>query len=167
MLFTKGNDVKKLITVAAVAALAMGSSPAFAADATYTLTATVSSSCSVSAGTTLAFGNLESTPGTFSPATATPSRTDSAAYCNQAGTTVDIAATPLATTNAAGTGFTNTLVVTPTITTPQGVTLNAGTAQAIGSFTGMTIAATLTSPTSKLVSGTYAGSITITLHPAA
>jgi len=159
--------MKKLL-MAAVAVSALATTPAMAATtANYDVTGTVAAACSITGSGTLAFGALAT--GATNAAASTQTSTDSAAYCNQAATTVTVTKSDLTTSPGAAvpTGFTNTVVFTPKIET-QDKTLNdvqsAGTL--IGAFNLFKVSATTTAPTANLVAGDYTGSITITLSSA-
>lgn len=161
--------MKKLL-MAAAAASALAAAPALAATtADYAVTGSVAAVCSVTATGTVAFGALTSGTGAYTNSGTSTEATDSSAYCNQAATTVEITHTNLSTTTT-GTipsTFTNTVVITPVVTT-DGPTLTgdkaAGTA--IGAFSLLKVKATAATPSLKLIAGAYTGSITITLSPA-
>ena len=158
----------KKILMAALTASALSATPAMAQTVqTYAVTGTVNALCSISGATTaINFGTLTNTTGGFALQNASPSVTDSGAYCNQASTTVSIAHTNL-TTTATSAGFTNTVVITPAISTPQHPTQIVGDVGpvALGAFTGLTVYATAANPGVPLVAGVYNGTITVTLAP--
>lgn len=157
--------MKKLL-MAATAASALAASPALAqTTAVYGVTGNVAASCSITATGTLAFGSLAT--GATNATLATQSSTDSAAFCNQAQTTVTVTHADMTTSASAPSGFTNTVVFTPEIQT-QATTLNGNQAAltTLGAFNTLTVRAIPTQPTLNLVAGSYAGSITITLSPA-
>lgn len=162
--------MKKLMTSAAVVAM-LGATPAFAAGPTqtYNFDATVAAVCTISgAGTTVHFGALTDGAGAYTGGTTSKTATDSNAYCNQAGTKATISHVALTNTNTATTGFTNIVNFTPSLATTEGGTLITGddaTGTTLGAFSGLSVSAQLQAPTSKLVAGTYNGSITVTLAP--
>jgi hypothetical protein len=161
--------MKKLL-LAAVAASALSASPALAADATYTVTGTVTAVCSVTTGTTLAFGSDINSGGLNLTATTTNEVDDTAAYCNGSGTTLTVSKVDMTNQTVAGaapSGFTKTISFTPVVTiggTGHGVV----TGQSVGAFQGLKVKATNPSTGSdKALAGSYSGSITVTLAPAA
>ena len=157
--------MKKLL-MAAVAASALAATPALAAtDATYDVTGSVNSACGIAASGTVAFSALANADGTYASPTATAAN-DTTAYCNQAGTTVDISHTAMTTSGATPTGFTNTLDFTPVVSFNGATGLNDGAAQLVGAFGSLSVSATATTPAAKLIAGSYSGQISITLHPA-
>lgn len=147
--------------------------------ATYTMSGSVSPVCTVSAAGTLGFGTLTNGSGGTAVQTSNPSATDSSAFCNQANTTVTLQRTNLSTSNGASSGFTNTLLVSNAkVTSPQNTTgitdtstivsgTSTGTTGTIGGFTALTVSAQAgtASGGSTLVSGTYSGTVTVTLAP--
>ena len=159
--------MKKLL-MAATAASALAASPALAATtADYAVTGNVAAVCSVTAAGTVDFGALTGTNGAYSNSGISTEVTDSAAYCNQAATTVTISHTNLTTTTT-GTlpaTFTTTVVITPVVTADSGA-FGDVTGGTIGAFSSLKVKATATAPTLKLIAGAYTGSITITLSPA-
>lgn len=158
--------MKKLL-MAAVAVTSIAATPAMAAGTSYDVAASVAPTCSISgAGASkIDFGLLTGSGGTFTAANSSPSVTDTNAYCNQAGTTVDITHTNLSTAHTS-TGFASGVTFTPSISTAEHPTAISGdgTGYALGAFTTLTVAAAATAPTSPLVAGAYTGSITVTLH---
>jgi hypothetical protein len=144
---------KFLIAVAMVSAVS--ASPVLAATtATYTMSGSVTAICTVSASGTLSFGTLTDANGATSVQTANPSSADATAFCNQANTTVNLKRTNLASSAAASSGFTNTLLITSVkVVSPQNATgitdstalagtgTSAGTSGTLGAFTAMTVSA--------------------------
>lgn len=170
--------MKKLL-MAAVAVSALAAMPALAQTSQdYTFSGNVATSCYISGATTVDFGTLQSASGVYGPANgATVSATDTSAFCNQAQTTALVTHTNLKTTSPVSSGFTNLVVMSAKASTPQNATgvsdstpagtgTSAGNSGTLGAFTGLTVAATLTAPTDKLVAGTYSGTITVALTPA-
>lgn len=161
--------MKKLL-MSAVALTAMASTPAFAADtvATYSISGSVGAICSASTSGSIALGNLIDANGNLNVSSGTASA-DSGAYCNGAGTTVQVSHTSLTTSGAAASGFTNTLTYTPTV--QAGATLLSGdkaAGTALGSFSGLTVGLTsLSAGGAKPVAGNYSGQIVVTLTPGA
>lgn len=153
--------MKKLMTVAAVGALALGSDPAFAAGTAYTFDATVAPVCSLSASSA-SFGTITDANATGAVAIANDS-----SYCNAAGTKVTVSHNLLHTASATPvpTGFTNDIEFVPTVTTNEGETVvgDQSTPVNLRAFTGVHVKATLNAPSGHLVAGTYNGSITLTL----
>ena len=161
--------VMKKILMAAVALTAVTATPAFAADtvATYSVSGNVDAICSANATGTIALGNLVDANGTLNVSTGSAS--DTGAYCNGAGTTIQVAHASLTTGGAAAAGFTNTLTFTPKVTAGATVfTGDQGAATPLGSFSGLTVEVTgLSAGSNKPVAGNYSGSITVTLSPGA
>lgn len=170
--------MKRLI-IAAVAITAISATPAMAAPGTsqtYNFDGTVASICTISGASLVHFGALTDASGSYTGNGSHEDATDSAAYCNQAATTASISHTNLVNTNTATTGFTNIIPMSASLSTTEGGSLtdtsvasgtgtSTGTSGTIGAFTGLKVTATLGSVSSKLVSGTYNGSITVTLTP--
>lgn len=157
----------KKILMAAVALTAVTATPAFAADtvATYSVSGSVDALCAASATGSISLGSLIDANGALSNSGG--SATDSGAYCNGAGTTIQVAHTNLSTAGTAATGFTNTIAFTPKVTAGASVfTGDQASGTALGSFSGLTVEArSLTTGTDKPVAGSYSGSITVTLTP--
>lgn len=166
--------MKKLL-MAAVAASAIAATPAMAAtSAEYTVTGSVNAICSASASGTIAFGSLVNAATGLLSATSLSATADSTAFCNGAGTKVEVAHVNLANTTTsqvgdAPTGFTKTVSFTPKVVTSVGALTgdqDAGTA--LGAFNGITVTAeNLSAGGNKPLAGDYSGSITITLTPGA
>jgi hypothetical protein len=174
---------KFLIAVAMVSAVS--ASPVLAATtATYTMSGSVTAICTVSASGTLSFGTLTDANGATSVQTANPSSADATAFCNQANTTVNLKRTNLASSAAASSGFTNTLLITSVkVVSPQNATgitdstalagtgTSAGTSGTLGAFTAMTVSAVAGGAVggNSLVAGSgataYSGTVTIVLTP--
>lgn len=160
--------MKKLM-IAAVAVSALAATPAFAADtvAIYGVTGSVTAICSAAASGTIALGNLTDASGNLNVSGGTA--TDTGAYCNGAGTTVQVAHTAFSTGGAAAAGFTNSLSFTPVVV--AGATTLTGDKAAgtsLGAFSGLSVSVSaLSAGGSKPVAGSYAGSITVTLTPGA
>lgn len=157
----------KKMMMAALAASSLLATPAMAATtASYDVNANVAPVCSISAtGTVLDFVALTDAAGAFLN-TAAPEVNDSAAYCNQAATTVVLSHTNL-TTGAGATppiGFTNSVNYVATLTTQDRALTSSGT---IGAFTSLRVKASGAAPVGglKLVAGAYTGAISITLTP--
>ena len=132
--------MKKLL-MAAVAASSLAATPALAAtDATYDVTGSVNSACGIAASGTVAFSALANADGTYASPTATAAN-DTTAYCNQAGTTVDISHTAMTTDGTAPAGFTKTLDFTPVVSFNGAAGLNDGTAQLVGAFGSLSVEA--------------------------
>ena len=170
----------KKILMTAVALTAFAATPALAAPGTsqtYTFDGTVASICTISGAALVHFGALTDASGNYTGNGTHQDATDGAAYCNQAATTASISHTNLVNANTATSGFTNIIPMSAALSTTEGGSLadstaasgtgtSAGSSGTIGAFTGLKVTATLGSVTSKLVSGTYNGSITVTLTPA-
>jgi hypothetical protein len=172
--------MKKLL-MAAVAAAGMSATPALAdtTSQTYTFDGTVASICTISGASLVHFGALTDNSGAYTGNGTHQDATDSGAYCNQAATQATITHTNLVNTNTATTGFTNVIPMSAKLVTTENSTgladattpatptgTSSGSTGTIGAFTGLTVTATLgTIGTNKLVSGTYNGSITVTLTP--
>lgn len=165
--------MKNLMTIAAFATL-IAASPAFAANATYGVTGTVTAICTAASTGTLDFG-----PGGLANATtgvvlaaATQSQTDGTAICNGNNTsiTVNHVAMQTAATTAVS-GFTNTIDFTPRVTINGASLDNNRTNTLIGPFSGMIITALnlTTTASAKPIAGSYnvngTGTISITLTP--
>lgn len=169
----------KRILMAAVALTATTATPAIAAPGTsqtYTFGGTVASICTISGASLVSFGALTDASGNYTGNGTAKDATDSGAYCNQAATTAQITHTNLVNTNTATSGFTNIIPMSAALSTTEGGSLadstaasgtgtSTGSSGTIGAFTGLKVTATLGSVSSKLVSGTYNGSITVTLTP--
>lgn len=168
--------MKTLVTAAAVAALALGSAPAFATASpsdtqTYAFTANVQKACTISGASSTDLGALTAADGSWSPAHANQNVDDTGAFCNAAGTkaTVTHVALTNSTTSPVPSTFTNVVDFTPSVTTTGGGSIlsdTGSTAVALGAFTGLTVHTALIQPTLHLVSGSYSGSITVTLFAA-
>ena len=171
------KGIMKKILMAAVALTAMTATPAFAAPGTsqtYTFDGTVAS---ISGAALVNFGALTDNSGAYTGSGTHQDATDTNAYCNQAATTAEIKHTNFVNANTATTGFTNLIPMSASLSTTQGASLSdataasgtgtsTGTSGTIGAFTGLKVTATLGAiGTDKLVSGTYNGSITVTLTP--
>ena len=135
---------------------------------TYDVTANVAAACSISTGQTLAFGTLTDAS-LGNAAVVTNVVTDSAAYCNQASTTMTVSHTNITTggTPAVGSGFTNQVNYTPVVTI-NGNSYGDVVGQLVGTFSSLIVKATTPVGVNgtKLVAGSYAnGAITITLAP--
>jgi hypothetical protein len=171
--------MKKLM-MAAVALTALTATPALAApgtEQTNTFDGTVASICTISGASLVHFGALTDASGAYTGNGTHQDATDSAAYCNQAATTASISHTNFVNANTATTGFVNVIPMSASLSTTEtgsladtsvasGTSASTGTSGTIGAFTGLKVTATLGSVgTSKLVSGTYNGSITVTLTP--
>ena len=168
--------MKKLMTAAAIAALAMGSAPAFAAAGTaqtYTFDATVAARCDIAGASLVHFGALTDATGAYMAGATVATAVDSAAYCNQAGTTATVTHSNLTTSNGTSAGFAKTVVFTSNLLTSVdgGLTyvskVSGDSSGAVNAFDGLKVTATLTAPSQKLIAGTYNGSITVTLVPTA
>jgi hypothetical protein len=147
--------------------------------ATYTMTGSVTPICTASAAGTLNFGTLTNSSGATSVQTINPTSSDSTAFCNQANTTVLVQRTNLTTSGATSGGFTNTLLITNAkVTSPQnstGITdtstvgspSSSGTSGTIGGFTALTVSALAGGALggNLLASGSYSGTVTVTLSP--
>ena len=162
----------KKILMAALTASALSATPAMAQTATYAVTGSVASVCSASATGTIAFGSLISSVTGFLTATSQPATADSGAFCNGAGTTVQVGHNDLVNTTttqsgAAPTGFTNTVTFTPkVVTSNKTFNNNQALGTLIGAFNGLTVTAeNLSAGGDKPLAGSYSGSITITLSP--
>lgn len=147
---------------------------------TYTMSGSVTAICTASTTGTLSFGTLTDSGGVTSVQTSNPSQTDSTAFCNQANTTVEVKRTNLTTTNGTSSGFTNTLLITNAkVVSPQNATgitdtsalpgagTSAGASGTIGGFTSLTVSALAGAAVggNRLVSGSYSGTVTVTLTP--
>ena len=170
----------KLLAVSALSSLLVAGAPAYAATvSTYTMSGSVTSICTASATGTLSFGTLTNGSGATSVQTSNPSAIDASAFCNQANTTVTVTRTNLTTTNAASSGFTNTLLISNAkVISPQNATgitdtstitstNSPGASGAIGGFTSLTVSALAgaASGGNTLVAGSYSGTVTVTLAP--
>lgn len=171
--------MKKLL-MAAVACTAISATPALASvpTADYTFSGSVAAICTIGghAGA-VDFGALTNGNGGYTGNATSKDATDDSAYCNQANTEATITHTNLTTSNDAGTGFTNVIPMSASLSTTEGGSLadsttatgtgtSTGSSAAIGAFTGLKVTATLgTIGTDKLVAGSYAGTITVTLTP--
>ena len=163
--------MKKLL-MAAVAASALVATPAMAQVSTYTVSGSVASICSASPTGTIAFGSLINASTGFLSATSQPATADTGAFCNGAGTTVQVAHVDLVNTTttqsgAAPAGFTKTVTFTPKVVTSVGALSGDQAAlTALGAFNGITVTAeNLSAGGNKPLAGAYSGSITITLSP--
>lgn len=164
--------MKKLLVVA-LAASTLSAAPAMAQTvSTYTVTGSVTSICSANATGTIAFGSLINASSGFLSATPQSAAADTGAFCNGAGTTVQVAHTNLTNTTttqmgAAPTGFTKTVTFTPKVVTSVGPLSDDQTAgTALGAFNGIAVTAeNLSAAGNKPLAGSYSGSITITLSP--
>ena len=169
----------KKILIAATSLAAMTATPAFAAsNASYSFDGSVAALCSISGhGASVSFGALTDGNGAYTGNSTSQDATDDNAYCNQANTQATITHTNLYTSNAASTGFTNVVPMSASLSTTEGGSLadataavgtgtSTGSSGTIGAFTGLKVTATLGSiGSSKLVAGSYSGTITITLTP--
>lgn len=169
--------MKKLL-MAAVAATAIGATPAMAAtSASYDVTGTVGAVCSLSSGTPIAFTGLTGADGSvLSGATVVTPASDAGAYCNGAKSTLTVQHTKMklqangADSNVTPpTGFVSQIDYTPVITVGGLSTeYNDGTAQSVGAFSGLTVSAKTPSVLSgKPLAGDYKGTITISVNAAA
>lgn len=170
--------MKKLL-MAAVALTAMTASPALAAPGTsqtYHFSGTVAALCSISGeSATVSFGALTDANGVYVNPGA-KDNTDTGAYCNQSNTTATISHTNLVNSVSPASGFTNIVPLSASLTTDQttltdstaasGSGTSAGSTGTIGGFSSLKVTATPGSPSAKLESGTYNGSITVVLTPA-
>jgi hypothetical protein len=162
--------MKKIIT-AAVAVSALSVSPAMAQTvSTYTVTGSVASICSASLTGAIPFGSLINPSTGFLSATSATATADTGAFCNGAGTTVEIGHSDLTNTTSTGaapTGFTKTVTFTPKVETSVGTLSGNKTAgTSLGAFNGITVTAeNLSAGGNKPLAGDYSGSITITLSP--
>lgn len=159
--------MKKLIlAAAAIAAVAVSAAPAAAAS--FTVTGSVTASCSAVTNSTIAFSSI----GLQADGTLTASQTASSSaqanfYCNGAGTTLTLAHTAMTNGVTAPSGFTSTIDFTPAVkvggTDKQ---VGDGTGIAFGAQAGSLIvdARSLTA-SAKPTAGSYSGSITLTLTP--
>jgi hypothetical protein len=161
--------MRKIVTIAA-ALSAFIAVPAFGATntvATYAVSGTVSAVCSANASGSISLGNLVDGTGTLNVSSGSAS--DTGAYCNGAGTTIEVSHTSLTTAGTASTGFTNTLTYSPKVT--AGATVLTGdqpSGTSLGTFSGLTVEVTsLSASGNKPVAGTYSGAITVTLSPGA
>ena len=159
----------KKILIAAMALSALASTPAFAANtvAAYAVTGSVTAICSAAASGSITLGSLTDASGNLNVTGGTAS--DTGAYCNGAGTTVQVAHAALTTAGAAATGFTNTLSFTPVVV--AGATTLTGdkaSGTSLGAFSGLSVSvSSLSAGGNKPVAGSYSGSITVTLTPGA
>jgi hypothetical protein len=170
--------MKKLM-LAAAAITAVTATPALAAPGTsqtYNFTGSVAALCSISgAAATVNFGALTDANGAYANPGAKDA-TDTGAYCNQANTQATISHTDLVNAVAPASGFTNIVPMSASLTTDQtsladstaasGTTASTGTTATIGGFSSLKVTATLGTPSTKLESGAYNGSITVVLTPA-
>ena len=169
--------MKKLL-ITAVAFTAVTSAPALADPASYSFDGSVAALCSIAGhAESVSFGPLTDLNGAYTANGTSADATDDNAYCNQANTEATIAHTNLYTTNDAGTGFTNIVPMSASLSTTNGGSLSdsttasgtgtsTGSSGTIGAFTGLKVTATLgTIGSDKLVAGTYNGTITVTLTP--
>src|SRR4051794_9874099 len=136
--------MKKLVT-AAIAVSAFAASPATATTgttSTYTVSGSVASICSASAAGTIALGSLIDASTGFLSATSQTATADTGAFCNGAGTTVQVAHVDLGNTTttqagAAPSGFTKTVTFTPKVVTSVGALSGDKAAlTALGAFNG-------------------------------
>lgn len=170
----------KKVLLAAVAFTALSASPALATvpGASYTFSGSVSALCSIAGHSgAVDFGALTDGSGGYTGNGSSEDATDDNAYCNQANTSASITHTNLFTSNDAGTGFTNVIPMSASLSTTEGGSLDdstnatgtgtsTGSSGTIGAFTGLKVTATLGSiGTDKLVAGSYGGTITVTLTP--
>lgn len=164
--------MKKLL-MAAVAVSGLATTPAFAAPVSvdYTFNGAVTTACSITAASAT-FATSLSTGGTYNGAQAITAD-DATAFCNQAGTTVDVTHTALTYqgTFTATPGFTGSLEYTPSISTDNGGPAFSGNASGhvFGAFSGLHVTATTPATVpggDKLIAGNYQGKITVTLNPA-
>jgi spore coat protein U-like protein len=161
-------------------AACVGFAPAQAAPTVKTVTATgsVAASCSISGkATTVSFGAVTNGSGAYTGNGSHLDAQDDAAFCNQGHTSALIQRTNLKTSNSAGSGFTNVIPMSASLSTTEGATLSdssadpgtgtsTGTSGQINAFTGLKVTATLGSiGANRPVAGTYTGTITITLTP--
>ncbi|HKY82628.1 MAG TPA: hypothetical protein VJM09_14275 [Sphingobium sp.] len=161
----------KKILMAAVALTALGATPAMAADsvAVYTVTGNVGAICSANTTGTIAFGNLVDSTGTLDATTKQAS--DTGAYCNGVGTTIQVAHADLSKKNYTGTppaGFVSVVSFTPEIVAGAvTVTGDKSSGTSLGAFSGLVVKATAPNVAAgtKPLAGDYEGSITVTLTP--
>ena len=156
--------------MAALAASTLSAAPAMAQTvSTYTVTGSVASICSANTTGTIAFGSLIDASTGFLSATSQAAAADTGAFCNGAGTTVQVAHATLTNTTlgAAPAGFTKTVAFTPKVV--AGVSSLSGdkaAGTALGAFNGIEVTAeNLSASGNKPLAGSYSGSITITLTP--
>lgn len=159
--------MKKLILGAVtIAAVALPALPAAAA--TFTVTGSVTASCSAVTNSTIAFSSI----GLQADGTLTASQTASSSaqanfYCNGAGTTLTLAHTAMTNGVTAPSGFTSTIDFTPAV--KIGATdkqVGDGTGIAFGAQAGsLTMDARSLTAAAKPTAGSYSGSITLTLTP--
>lgn len=157
----------KKILMAAVALTAMTATPTYA-QAVFNVSGTVNATCSYSGGT-IAFGTIATNAdGTITTGQSQSSAAQTGFYCNGAGTTLDLAHTTLSNATPAASGFTNTIDYTPAVKV-GGVDqqVGNGTGVAFGAQAGsLVVDARNLTATGKLMAGSYAGTITLTLTPA-
>ena len=103
--------------------------------------ATVAPLCSISAGSSLTFTAALTDASVASNTGTTNEVTDSAAYCNQAATTIAVSHTHLTTSGAAGPGFTNDVNYTPVVTV-NSTAINDTASTLVGTFSGIKVKAT-------------------------
>ena len=165
--------------MAAVVLTAMMATPAMAAPGTsqtYNFTGSVAALCSISgAAGTVSFGALTDANGVYANPGAKDA-VDTGAYCNQSQTQATITHTNLVNSVSPASGFTNIVPLSASLTTDQttladstaasGSGTSSGTTATIGGFSSLKVTATPGSPSTKLESGTYNGSITVVLTPA-
>ena len=161
----------KKILMAAVALTAMAAIPATpaAAQAVFNVSGSVNAVCSYSGGT-IAFGTIgTNADGTIATGQSASSTAQTGFYCNGAGTTLSLAHTALTNSVTPATGFTSTITYTPAVKV-GGVDqqVGDGSGVAFGAQAGsLVVDARSLTASGKLMAGSYAGTITLTLTPAA
>ena len=160
----------KKILMAAVAITAISATPAMAANVTqaFQVTGIVSGSCNTMTGGTAAFGTITPDAATGFVTSGTASTVTQNVFCNAAGSTISYASTGTLTNlaSAPNASFTNTLSYAPAVTL-DGTAVPAGGSLPVSSGSLVVGAGSLSSSSKIAVSGSYAGSITVTLTPGA
>jgi len=163
----------KKFLMAAVTFTALASVPAMpAAAADFGVTGTVAATCNYSGGT-IDFGPISTnSDGTITSGQSKSSAAQTGFFCNGASTTLALSHSAMTNTVAAASGFTSTILYTPAVKV-GGVDKQVGDAAStsLGAIAGDLVvdARNLSTAggTDKLMAGTYNGTITLTLTPAA
>ena len=161
--------MKKLL-MAAVTLTAMATIPATpaSAQAVFNVSGSVTAVCSYTGGT-IAFGTITTdSAGNINSGQSASSTGQTGFYCNGAGTTLALTHTALTNAATPASGFTSTIGYTPAVSV-GGVDQKVGDGNnnSFGAQAGsLVVDARDLTASGKLMAGSYAGTITLTLTPA-